>query len=46
MAARSTTVGTPESSIRRPFSYHDGISEDGTPDAGLLFVCWQADPFQ
>lgn len=32
--------------LRRPFSYHDGISEDGTPDAGLLFVCWQADPFQ
>ncbi|WP_326684310.1 iron uptake transporter deferrochelatase/peroxidase subunit [Streptomyces microflavus] len=32
--------------LRRPFSYHDGISGDGTPDAGLLFVCWQADPFQ
>lgn len=32
--------------LRRPFSYHDGITEDGTPDAGLLFVCWQADPFQ
>ncbi|MFW3473584.1 iron uptake transporter deferrochelatase/peroxidase subunit [Streptomyces sp. 058-1L] len=32
--------------LRRPFSYHDGISEDGAPDAGLLFVCWQADPFQ
>ncbi|MEU3835119.1 iron uptake transporter deferrochelatase/peroxidase subunit [Streptomyces microflavus] len=32
--------------LRRPFSYHDGISEDGTPDAGLLFVCWQADPFR
>ncbi|WP_460037632.1 iron uptake transporter deferrochelatase/peroxidase subunit [Streptomyces cavourensis] len=32
--------------LRRPFSYHDGISEDGTPDAGLLFVCWQADPFK
>ncbi|MFF3832513.1 iron uptake transporter deferrochelatase/peroxidase subunit [Streptomyces sp. NPDC002458] len=32
--------------LRRPFSYHDGISDDGTPDAGLLFVCWQADPYK
>ncbi|MFD4031407.1 iron uptake transporter deferrochelatase/peroxidase subunit [Streptomyces sp. NPDC058637] len=32
--------------LRRPYSYHDGISDDGTPDAGLLFVCWQADPFK
>ena len=32
--------------LRRPFSYHDGISTDGTPDAGLLFVCWQADPLR
>ncbi|MGW4836992.1 iron uptake transporter deferrochelatase/peroxidase subunit [Streptomyces globisporus] len=32
--------------LRRPFSYHDGIAEDGTPDAGLLFICWQADPFR
>ncbi|MCX5398204.1 iron uptake transporter deferrochelatase/peroxidase subunit [Streptomyces sp. NBC_00102] len=32
--------------LRRPFSYHDGIDPDGTPDAGLLFVCWQADPFR
>ncbi|MEV6259302.1 iron uptake transporter deferrochelatase/peroxidase subunit [Streptomyces sp. NPDC051784] len=32
--------------LRRPFSYHDGIADDGTPDAGLLFVCWQADPFR
>ncbi|NEA58008.1 deferrochelatase/peroxidase EfeB [Streptomyces sp. SID13666] len=30
--------------LRRPFSYHDGIGSDGTPDAGLLFICWQADP--
>ncbi|WP_062209577.1 iron uptake transporter deferrochelatase/peroxidase subunit [Streptomyces sp. NBRC 109706] len=30
--------------LRRPFSYHDGTREDGAPDAGLLFVCWQADP--
>ncbi|MGW2179678.1 iron uptake transporter deferrochelatase/peroxidase subunit [Streptomyces sp. NPDC001732] len=32
--------------LRRPFSYHDGISADGTPDAGLLFICWQADPLR
>ncbi|MFJ1972737.1 iron uptake transporter deferrochelatase/peroxidase subunit [Streptomyces sp. NPDC087903] len=30
--------------LRRPFSYHDGIDADGVPDAGLLFICWQADP--
>ncbi|MFG2789072.1 iron uptake transporter deferrochelatase/peroxidase subunit [Streptomyces sp. NPDC048419] len=32
--------------LRRPFSYHDGIGVDGAPDAGLLFVCWQADPLR
>ncbi|MGW4730051.1 iron uptake transporter deferrochelatase/peroxidase subunit [Streptomyces shenzhenensis] len=32
--------------LRRPFSYHDGLDPDGTPDAGLLFVCWQADPLR
>lgn len=32
--------------LRRPFSYHDGIGSDGVPDAGLLFVCWQADPLR
>ncbi|MEJ8658364.1 iron uptake transporter deferrochelatase/peroxidase subunit [Streptomyces sp. MS1.AVA.4] len=32
--------------LRRPYSYHDGIAADGTPDAGLLFVCWQADPLR
>ncbi|MFD3512625.1 iron uptake transporter deferrochelatase/peroxidase subunit [Streptomyces sp. NPDC058657] len=32
--------------LRRPFSYHDGISADGVPDAGLLFICWQADPLR
>ncbi|MEU0737547.1 iron uptake transporter deferrochelatase/peroxidase subunit, partial [Streptomyces lavendulocolor] len=24
--------------LRRPFSFHDGIDEDGIPDAGLLFI--------
>ncbi|MFJ3584426.1 iron uptake transporter deferrochelatase/peroxidase subunit [Streptomyces sp. NPDC090127] len=32
--------------LRRPFSFHDGIGPDGTPDAGLLFICWQADPLR
>jgi dye decolorizing peroxidase len=32
--------------LRRAFSYHDGIGSDGTPDAGLLFVAWQADPLK
>jgi dye decolorizing peroxidase len=32
--------------LRRPFSYHDGFDADGAPDAGLLFICWQADPLR
>ncbi|MEU6121059.1 iron uptake transporter deferrochelatase/peroxidase subunit [Streptomyces sp. NPDC047123] len=32
--------------LRRPFSYHDGFDDKGEPDAGLLFVCWQADPMR
>ncbi|MFH8489969.1 iron uptake transporter deferrochelatase/peroxidase subunit [Streptomyces longisporoflavus] len=32
--------------LRRPYSYHDGFDKDGEPDAGLLFVCWQADPLR
>ncbi|TDC76509.1 iron uptake transporter deferrochelatase/peroxidase subunit [Streptomyces hainanensis] len=32
--------------LRRPFSFHDGFRGDGGPDAGLLFVCWQADPLR
>ena len=30
--------------LRRGFSYHDGYRPDGQPDAGLLFIAWQADP--
>ncbi|WP_329315623.1 iron uptake transporter deferrochelatase/peroxidase subunit [Streptomyces sp. NBC_01262] len=42
-------VAKPESNggaaiLRRPWSYHDGFRDDGAPDAGLLFVCWQSDP--
>jgi dye decolorizing peroxidase len=32
--------------LRRPFSYHDGFDTNGVPDAGLLFICWQADPLR
>ncbi|ARQ69688.1 iron uptake transporter deferrochelatase/peroxidase subunit [Streptomyces marincola] len=32
--------------LRRSFSYHDGFRDDGAPDAGLLFLCWQADPLR
>ncbi|MGW8377834.1 iron uptake transporter deferrochelatase/peroxidase subunit [Streptomyces sp. ODS28] len=32
--------------LRRPFSFHDGFREDGAPDAGLLFIAWQADPLR
>ncbi len=32
--------------LRRPYSFHDGFDRDGVPDAGLLFVCWQADPLR
>ncbi|MFE4971020.1 iron uptake transporter deferrochelatase/peroxidase subunit [Kitasatospora sp. NPDC056651] len=30
--------------LRRSFSYHDGLLSDGSPDAGLLFLAYQADP--
>ncbi|WP_234341280.1 iron uptake transporter deferrochelatase/peroxidase subunit [Streptomyces sp. NRRL S-1813] len=44
-------IAAPESNqgaamLRRPFSFHDGFREDGAPDAGLLFICWQADPLR
>lgn len=32
--------------LRRPFSFHDGFRDDGAPDAGLLFIAWQADPLR
>lgn len=48
-ATAHVRVAAPETNggaamLRRSFSYHDGLRDDGTPDAGLLFVCWQADP--
>lgn len=30
--------------LRKGFSYFDGYRPDGTPDAGLLFMAFQADP--
>lgn len=42
VAAPATNGGA--AMLRRPFSYHDGFRDDGTPDAGLLFIAWQADP--
>ncbi|MFD6417794.1 iron uptake transporter deferrochelatase/peroxidase subunit [Streptomyces sp. NPDC060194] len=44
VAAPETNGGA--AMLRRPFSYHDGYDADGAPDAGLLFVCWQADPLR
>jgi dye decolorizing peroxidase len=44
MAAPASNSGA--AMLRRAFSYHDGIGSDGTPDAGLLFVAWQADPLR
>jgi dye decolorizing peroxidase len=32
--------------LRRPWSFHDGYLDDGSPNAGLLFICWQADPLR
>jgi dye decolorizing peroxidase len=32
--------------LRKGFSYFDGYRPDGTPDAGLLFMAFQADPAQ
>jgi dye decolorizing peroxidase len=44
VAAPASNSGA--SMLRRAFSYHDGIGNDGAPDAGLLFVAWQADPMR
>ena len=30
--------------LRRPFSYYNGQLSDGSPDAGLMFLAFQADP--
>ncbi len=30
--------------LRRPFNYYQGILSDGSPNAGLMFLAYQADP--
>jgi dye decolorizing peroxidase len=30
--------------LRRPYNYDDGVNAEGEPDAGLVFVAFQADP--
>ncbi|MGW6410625.1 Dyp-type peroxidase [Streptomyces vinaceus] len=42
LAAPRTNAGA--TMLRRGWSYYDGLRPDGAPDAGLLFVAWQADP--
>ncbi|NUR58263.1 MAG: Dyp-type peroxidase [Catenulispora sp.] len=42
LAAPATNGGA--AMLRRGLSYHDGLTADGKPDAGLLFLAWQADP--
>ncbi|MEV4506140.1 iron uptake transporter deferrochelatase/peroxidase subunit [Streptomyces klenkii] len=32
--------------LRRCFAYHDGFDADGSIDAGMLFIAWQADPLK
>ncbi|MFF9555051.1 iron uptake transporter deferrochelatase/peroxidase subunit [Streptomyces albus] len=44
VAAPETNGGA--AMLRRPFSFHDGFRDDGSPDAGLLFLAWQADPLR
>jgi deferrochelatase/peroxidase EfeB/plastocyanin len=42
LAAPATNGGA--AMLRRGLSYDDGLTADGQPDAGLLFLAWQADP--
>jgi dye decolorizing peroxidase len=37
-------VDPKERILRRPYSYDDGMASDGSPDAGLLFAAYMADP--
>jgi dye decolorizing peroxidase len=40
--AHATTAT--ERILRRPYNYDQGTAADGSPDAGLVFVAYQADP--
>lgn len=42
-AARAQARNADERIIRRAYNYDDGYLPDGTPDAGLVFVCYQKD---
>ncbi|MFC7479293.1 Dyp-type peroxidase [Luedemannella flava] len=42
LAAAANNAGA--AMLRRGFSYADGLRPDRAPDAGLLFLAWQADP--
>ena len=42
VAAPETNGGA--AMLRRPSPTRTGSREDGSPEAGLLFVAWQADP--
>jgi dye decolorizing peroxidase len=44
LAAAANNAGA--AMLRRGFSFADGTLPDGSPDAGLLFLAWQADPRQ
>ncbi|QQS01027.1 MAG: Dyp-type peroxidase [Austwickia sp.] len=42
-AARAQARTADERIIRRAYNYDDGYLPSGTPDAGLIFVCYQKD---
>lgn len=42
-AARAQARSSTERMLRRSYNYDDGPRDDGTPDAGLLFVAYQRD---
>lgn len=42
-AARAQARSAGERMLRRGYNYDDGAGTDGAPDAGLLFVAYQAD---
>lgn len=42
-AARAQARTGDERMLRRAYNYDAGVALDGTPDAGLIFVCYQKD---
>jgi deferrochelatase/peroxidase EfeB len=41
--ANPRTPGSEPGLIRRSWNYRDGVTPGGTPDEGVLFMCYQAD---